>query len=151
MTRMTLLPRAAVALLLGVAAAACTDDPEPGSPAPPPRSVTPTATSPATTPTPTPTATSTPVPPAPDVLTQDDTGRTVTLPVGESTQLRFSGRWREAAPTVDGTAIVLVPVDYETDPGFRAWDVRAAEPGEALLHTAGPSGLRPVRITFRVR
>ncbi|MFE0251711.1 hypothetical protein [Streptomyces sp. NPDC059010] len=153
---MTLLPRAAVALLLGVAAAACTDDPQPRSPAPPTRSVTPTVTSPAKTPTPTPTSTpatptATPVPPAPDVLTQDDTGRTVTLSVGETTQLRFSGRWREVTPTVDGTAIVLVPVDYETDPGFRAWDVRAAEPGKAVLHTAGPPGPRPVRITFRVR
>ncbi|MDC0772330.1 hypothetical protein [Streptomyces sp. HD] len=155
---MTLVPRAAVALFLGVAAAACTDDPEPRSPAPPTHSVTPTASSPAVPPAPTPTRTptSTPatttaasVPPAPDVLTHDDTGRTVTLSVGETTQLRFSGRWREATPAVDGTAIVLVPVDYESDPGFRAWDVRAAEPGEAVLHAAGPPG--PVRIMFRVR
>ncbi|MDF3146602.1 hypothetical protein, partial [Streptomyces sp. T21Q-yed] len=88
---------------------------------------------------------------APAVLTQDDTGRTVTLPVGDTTQLRLSGRWRDATPTVDGTAIVLVPVDYETDPGFRAWDIRAAAPGEAVLHTTGHPGVRPLRITFRIR
>ncbi|MFE6624918.1 hypothetical protein [Streptomyces sp. NPDC057740] len=89
-------------------------------------------------------------PSAPAVLTQDDTGRTVTLALDDTTQLRLSGRWRETAPTVDGRAVVLVPVDYETDPGFRAWDVRAAEPGEAVLRTTGQEGLRPLRITFRV-
>ncbi|WP_128429872.1 hypothetical protein [Streptomyces cyaneus] len=144
---MTLLPRAAATLLLGVAAAACTDNSPPhSSPAP-----THTATS-RPTPTPTPAATTgTPVPTAPAVLTQDDTGRTVTLSLGDTTQLRLSGRWRETTPTVDGTAIVLVPVDYETDPGFRAWDIRAAAPGEAVLDTTGRPGLRPLRITFRIR
>lgn len=146
MTRTMLLPRVAAALLLGAAAAACTDSTDntpPHRPTPPARSATPT---------PTPTATAgTPVPPAPSVLTQDDTGRTVTLPLGDTTQLRLSGRWREATPTVDGRAIVLVPVDYESDPGFRAWDIRAAGPGEAVLHTTGRPGLRSLRITFQVR
>ncbi|MFI7407246.1 hypothetical protein ACIBU0_00995 [Streptomyces sp. NPDC049627] len=149
MTR-TLLQRAAAALLLVVAAAACTDGPPPHRPTPPAHTATP---SPDPAPTPTRTAvTATPVPSAPAVLTPDDTGRTVPLRLGDSTQLRLSGRWREATPTVDGTAIVLVPVDYETDPGFRAWDARAAEPGEAVLHTTGHSpGLPPLRITFQVR
>lgn len=156
MTRMTLLPRAAAALLLGVAAAAgCTDSPPPHRPSQPSHKVTPTPAVTAPTPTPTtPTVTpttATPVPPAPAVLTQDDTGRTVALPLGDTTQLRLSGRWREATPTVDGTAIVLVPVAYESDPGFGAWDIRAAGPGEAVLHTTGAPGLRAVRITFRVR
>ncbi|MFE7270911.1 hypothetical protein [Streptomyces sp. NPDC057623] len=150
---MTLLPRAAAALLLGVAAAACTDTPEPNRPAPPTRTATPAPT-PTATPTPTaaPTpAPATPVPPAPAVLTQKDTGRTVTLPLGDATQLRLSGRWRAATPAVDGTAIVLVPVDYESDPGFRAWDIRAASPGEAVLRSTGGPGPRALRITFRVR
>ncbi|MFE7216137.1 hypothetical protein ACFY0A_28580 [Streptomyces sp. NPDC001698] len=145
MTRMMLLPCGAAALLLGVAAAACTNNPPPHRQAPPAHTATPT-------PTPTPAATNaTPVPPAPAVLTQDDTGRAVTLRLGDTTQLRLSGRWREATPTVDGTAIVLVPVDYETDPGFRAWAIRAAGPGEAVLHTTGRPGLRPLRITFQIR
>ena len=145
MTRMMLLPRAAVALLLGAAAAACTDDPAPHRPAPPARTSAPTLA-------PAPTATSAaPVPSAPAVLTQDDAGRTVTLPLGGTAQLRFSGPWRKATPTVDGTAIVLVPVAYERDPGFRAWDIRAAAPGEAVLHATGQPGLRPLRITFRIR
>lgn len=145
MTRMTLLPCAAATLLLGVAAAACTDDPPPKQPTPPTQSATATRT-------PTPSATTTPpAPPAPTVLTQDDTGRTVTLPLGDTLQLRLSGPWQQATPAVEGKAIVLVPVDHETDPGFRAWDVRATGRGEAVLHTAGGPGPRAVRITFRVR
>ncbi|KOG16967.1 hypothetical protein [Streptomyces viridochromogenes] len=160
---MTLLPRAAAALLLGVAAAACTDTPAPTRPTPtPPSHTAPPTPRPTATPTPIPThiPTPTPVPtpapttatpaPAPAVLTQDDTGRTVPLPLGDATQLRLSGSWRAATPTVDGTAIVLVPVDYESDPGFRAWDIRAAAPGEAVLHTTGGPGRRALRITFRV-
>lgn len=140
MTRMTLLSRAAVTLLLGVAAVACTDDNSPPQqPTPPARTPTPSAT------------TASPAPPAPAVLTQDDTGRTVALPLGDTAQLRLSGRWREATPTLQGTAIVLVPVDYESDPGFGAWDIRAAAPGEAVLHTTGGPGPRALRITFRVR
>lgn len=145
------MPRAAAALLLGVAAAACTENPAPHRPDPPARTATPTV---APTVTATPTAaptTPSPAPSAPAVLTQDDTGRTVALRLGDTTQLRLSGRWRAATPTVDGTAIALVPVEYETDPGFRAWDVRAAEAGEAVLHTTGQPGPRPLRITFRVR
>ncbi|MEU6987869.1 hypothetical protein ABZ946_31315 [Streptomyces sp. NPDC046324] len=147
MTRATLLPRAAAALLLGVAAAACTDDASPPDRPPAP---TRTATS-ASTPTPAPEkATGTPVPAAPGVLTQEDAGRTFALRRGGTTRLHLSGRWREAAPAVDGTAIVLVPVEYETDPGFRAWDVRAAGQGEAVLRTTDRPGLRPLTITFRV-
>ncbi|MFD9033124.1 hypothetical protein ACFVZW_18525 [Streptomyces sp. NPDC059567] len=153
MTRKKLLPRAAAALLLGVAAAACTDEPPP-----PNRPTAPARTSPATpTPTPTPTTptptttTAAPAPPAPAVLTQDDAGRTLTLALGETSQLRLVGRWREVTPAVDGTAIVVVPVEFESDPGFRAWDVRATEKGETVLRTTERPGLRSLRITFRVR
>ncbi|WP_406064263.1 hypothetical protein OG462_35845 [Streptomyces sp. NBC_01077] len=162
MPRTTFLPRAAAALLLGVAAAACTDDAPQERPTPPARTST---RAPGSTPSPPPapattttapapaTTTAAPASPsaAPAVLTQDDTGRTVTLPLGDTTQLRLSGRWREAVPTVEGAAIVLVPVDFESDPGYRAWDVRAVGPGEAVLHTAGQPGLRSLRITFRIR
>ncbi|MFG2875550.1 hypothetical protein ACGFYU_11180 [Streptomyces sp. NPDC048337] len=150
---MRLLPRAAAALLLGAAAAACTDHPPPPRPDPPARTTTPTPAATTAVPVPpTPAATSAvPVPPAPAVLTQADNGRTVVLPLGAATQLRLSGRWQEATPTVDGTAIVLVPVDFETDPGFRAWDVHAAGPGKAVLHVPGRPGLTPLRITFLVR
>lgn len=151
MTRMTLLPRAAATLLLGVAAAACTDDTQRERPTPPARTSTPAPGSTATPPTPAPTTTAAaPASPsaAPAALTQDDTGRTFTLPLGDTTQLRLSGRWRAATPLVDGTAIALVPVDFESDPGFRAWDIRAVGPGVAVLHTSGQEG---VRITFRIR
>ncbi|MFF3843196.1 hypothetical protein [Streptomyces sp. NPDC001930] len=152
MPRTTLLPRVAVALLLGAAAVACADD------TPPVRTSAPnptlTATTPGSTAAPTPapaTTTAVPAPPAPAVLTQDDTGRTVTLPLGDTTRLHLSGRWRTATPTVDGTAIVLVPVDFESDPGFRAWEIRAVGPGEAVLRTAGQPDARSLRIAFRVR
>ncbi|KUO05085.1 hypothetical protein [Streptomyces caeruleatus] len=146
MTRTTLLPRAAVTLLLGVAAAAaCTDNSPPAASTSPTPTAAPTSTPMTTTATPEPSA-----PSAPAVLTPDDTGRTVTLALGDTTQLRLPGRWRETAPIVDGTAVVLVPVDYETDPGFRAWDVRAAKEGEAVLRTPGQQGLRSLRITFQV-
>ncbi|WP_338492120.1 hypothetical protein [Streptomyces sp. SJL17-4] len=159
--RKTLLTRTAATLLLGAAAVACADDAAPDRPTPPVRTSAPTPTptstsTPGSTPTPTPApATSTPAPATstagPAVLTQDDTGRTVTLPLGDTTQLRLSGSWRTATPAVDGTAIVLVPVDFESDPGYRAWDVRAVGPGEAVLRTAAQPGLRSLRITFRIR
>lgn len=147
MTRTTL-RHAAAALLLGVAAAACTDD----RPPTPTRTATSAPTS-TLTPAPTPTseeATGASVQAAPATLTQEDTGRTFALRRGGTTQLRLSGRWREATPSVDGAAIVLVPVEYETDPGFRAWDVRAAGPGEAVLRTTERPGMRPLDITFQV-
>ncbi|WP_395365635.1 hypothetical protein ACHGLA_32205 [Streptomyces sp. YH02] len=152
--RTTLLTRTAAALLLGAAAVACADDAAPDRPTPPVRTSAPTPT-PTSTTTAGSTPASTPAPTTstagPAVLTQDDTGRTVTLSLGDTTQLRFSGRWRTATPAVDGTAIVLVPVDFESDPGYRAWDIRAVGPGEAVLRTAAQPGPRSLRITFRIR
>lgn len=84
------------------------------------------------------------------VLTEGDSGRTVTLARGGTVQLRLSSRWRWEAPSADGDSIVLIRVDYESDPGFRAWEVRAVHPGNAVIRANGRPGPRSFRMTVHV-
>ncbi|MGW7412085.1 hypothetical protein [Streptomyces sp. NPDC054863] len=92
----------------------------------------------------------TPTPPTRLTLTQDDSGRTVTLAVGGVARLRLtdSARWAEAV--AEGPRVTLVPVDYESDPGFREWEVRAVRAGETAVRVAERGGGPGVRIGFRV-
>ncbi|GAA4893035.1 hypothetical protein ACFPM3_16875 [Streptomyces coeruleoprunus] len=135
---------AAVTLLLGVAAAtACTPAPEPAP--------SPTGATAAPAPTPPPRSTETPGEPAPRVLTEADTGSTVTLAPGDRTQLRLTARHRWEGPAVTGDAVELVPVLFETDPGYAAWDLHAVRTGRAVVTaTARPEGHR-VTLTVVVR
>lgn len=73
--------------------------------------------------------------PAPEVLTESDEGRFVLGP--EPVSLRLSSDWAWEAPMVDGTGIVLSPVDYLVDPGYVEWLVEAAGTGTATLTIAG--------------
>lgn len=84
------------------------------------------------------------------ILTEGDSGRTVTVGRGGTVQLRLSGRWRWEAPSVDGDSIVLVRLDYESDPGFRAWEVRAVHPGDAVIQANGRPGPRSFRMAVHV-
>ncbi|MBT2492984.1 hypothetical protein J7E96_31665 [Streptomyces sp. ISL-96] len=169
-TRVRPFRAAAVTLILGVAAAACTDPPELSGtsstttattarpwtsgtaelPSPPPAQPSPSQPS---LPQPSSSLPSSPVPSASSfVLTEDDSGRTVTLSSGVTARLRLDGRRRWTPPAVegDGAAVVLVPVDYETDPGFREWEVRAVRPGDAVIRTTGRPGPHHIDITVHV-
>jgi predicted secreted protein len=48
----------------------------------------------------------------------------------------------------DGPAATVVPVVYESDPGYQEWEVRAVRPGTAVVRAG--SGTRQIRITFTV-
>jgi hypothetical protein len=82
----------------------------------------------------------TPAPPpkqAPQVITEEDGGATVTLPVGGETNLRLSSEYVWGEPAVRGEAVRLTRVDYLQDPGFSEWVVMAVAPGKATIVAAG--------------
>ena len=83
---------------------------------------------------------STPLPPpkqAPQVITEEDSGSTVTLPVAGETNLRLSSEYVWGEPVVRGEAVQLARVDYLRDPGFSEWVVTAVAPGKATIVAAG--------------
>ncbi|CAM5349227.1 hypothetical protein GCM10010329_41090 [Streptomyces spiroverticillatus] len=123
----------AVALVLGVAATACArPEPAPG------RTLSASAPLPDLPSPPTPTRLS---------LTQDDSGRTLGLVAGGVALLRVTGPGVGEA-VADGPAVTVVPVEYESDPGYREWEVRAVREGTAVVRAGG--GTRQVSITFKV-
>ncbi|MET8404837.1 hypothetical protein [Streptomyces sp900116325] len=147
MTRMDMCRAAVVTLILGVAAAACSGSPESvpgggGTTEPSGGSSAPVSPAPPRTSEPGPSAST-------SIFTEVDSGP-VTLRTGATVQLRLSSRWRWEAPSVDGDSIVLVRVDYESDPGFRAWEVCAVHPGDAVIRTNGRPGPRSFRMTVHV-
>ena len=82
----------------------------------------------------------TPAPPpkqAPQVITEEDSGSTVTLPVGGETSLRLPSEYVWGEPAVRGEAVQLARVDYLRDPGFSEWVVTAVAPGKATILAAG--------------
>ncbi|MGW9131570.1 hypothetical protein [Streptomyces sp. NPDC055681] len=148
MTRMHMCRAAVVTLILGVAAAACTGTPES---APGGGGTTESSAGSSPPASPSPSRTSEPGPSAStSILTEGDSGRTVTLGRGGTVQLRLSGRWRWEAPSVGGDSIVLVRLDYESDPGFRAWEVRAVHLGDSVIRANGRPGPRSFRMTVHV-
>lgn len=74
---------------------------------------------------------------APQVLTEDDAGTSVQLPVGAETNLRLSNDYFWGEPGVRGEAVRLTRVDYIQDPGFSEWVVMAVAPGKATIVAAG--------------
>ena len=126
--------RRGVVAVVALAAMGCSGPPEPNA-APDPAE--PDATSPEQV---TPDASPVPGGPAPDtvaVLTEDDDGSEVALEVGERFALRFGHDWVWRAPQVDGAAVRVAPVQYESDPGFTEWSIEAAEPGTARIRVQG--------------
>jgi hypothetical protein len=78
------------------------------------------------------------------VLTEEDDGASFLLRVGETATLRLAGDWAWEEPVVEGDAVALVPVDYESDPGFAEWLVEAATAGTSVVSAAGePSCAEP--------
>jgi hypothetical protein len=83
---------------------------------------------------------STPPPPlkqAPQAITEEDSGSTVTLPVGGETNLRLSSDYVWGELAVRGEAVRTARVDYFQDPGFSEWVVMAVAPGKATIVAAG--------------
>ena len=78
-----------------------------------------------------PVSTTTEAPPgtAPEMLTEDDDGATVSLEPGAELPVRLGNDWVWDLPQVTGTAIELVPVDYAQDPGFTEWMVETRDAG----------------------
>lgn len=74
--------------------------------------------------------------PAPEFITEADEGRFALEPDG-SVSLRLSSDWAWDAPVVDGTGVVLTPVDYLVDPGYVEWLVEPVGAGTATLTVAG--------------
>ena len=96
--------------------------------------------------------------PAPSILTDEDDGRSVGLPLGTETSLRLDSAWFWDEPTLAGDAVELTRVDYLTDPGFMEWIVTARQPGDAVLTATGEPNCddssqcppRSIDIRFRV-
>ncbi|HEY6416994.1 MAG TPA: hypothetical protein VIX41_12165 [Acidimicrobiales bacterium] len=92
----------------------------------------------------------------PTMITETDSGRTLTLAPGSETSLRLSGEYEWSEPTVRGDAVQLTRVDYFQDPGFSEWIVRAVRPGTATIAArgtpdcAGQAGCPDTPLRFRV-
>lgn len=71
------------------------------------------------------------------VIQQSDSGRTLTLALGTSAQLRLPETMHWATPEVAGSAVTVTPVTFVRDPGYLAWTVQAVAAGEATITTSG--------------
>ena len=69
-------------------------------------------------------------PTSPDFLVPEDAG-TYSLGVGDRTALRLDSGASE--PQVDGAAVELVRVSFESDPGYEQYDIIGRERGEATV------------------
>jgi hypothetical protein len=75
--------------------------------------------------------------PAPQTITEVDSGDSFTLGLGSETRLRLSGKYEWSEPTVRGDAVELAPVDYFQDPGFSEWTVLGARAGTETIAARG--------------
>lgn len=76
-------------------------------------------------------------PASPRVITERDSGETFTIKRTTSTVLRLGRKWVWTQPKVRGGAVVLAPIDYETDPGFKAWQITRRAAGTARITAYG--------------
>ena len=87
--------------------------------------------------------------PAPDAITEAHAGATFALRAGDTVPLRLTSDVAWTGAEVDGGAVVLSPVDYFQDPGFREWEVRAVAPGTATVRAEG-DGREPFEVVLVV-
>lgn len=73
--------------------------------------------------------------PVPRFIGPAEDGRTFAMNVGETTTLRLTDP-QSPEPEVEGTAVLLIPVANVADGGAREWEVRAVEPGSAVVRSA---------------
>jgi len=87
----------------------------------------------------------TPLPGAPLLVTNADSGRHVTLHVGQAFQVRLRDRsW--SLPVVNGAILQIAPLNEMLVRGLTGWNYRAIAPGQTTLTTMGsclpaPSGI----------
>ncbi|MGU3644581.1 hypothetical protein ACLBXX_06390 [Microbacterium sp. C23T] len=74
--------------------------------------------------------------PAPRFIGPADDGRTFAMTVGQTTTLRITDA-EAPEPEAVGTAVLLIPVTNVTAAGAREWEVRAVEPGTAVVRSTG--------------
>jgi hypothetical protein len=82
-------------------------------------------------------------------ITQRSTGKTFHLGKGETATLRLSNRWRWTDPFVSTKAVVLTPVEYFVDPGFREWKIDARKVGRATIRSVGKPGCSACALATR--
>ncbi len=85
------------------------------------------------------------------IVTQAWNGRTVELDRGRMARLRLSEHWRWTTPRVAGDTVKLVRVDYEVDPGYREWEIRAVARGTSTIRATRMPGAVRFVVTIRVR
>lgn len=131
-------------LTLAGALAACSGAPNLGAltPVPDLPTVLPVPPGAAATPT---TAAAGNTAPAPLLLTQGDSGKTLTMKVGQMLQLRLRDR-RWSGPVVDQKILAIAPMNEMLMQGTYGWNYRAVAPGQTTLTTEGacipgPSGI----------
>jgi hypothetical protein len=71
------------------------------------------------------------------VITERDSARTITLARTGRAELRLDNRWTWSAPRVHGRAAVLVPIDYERNPGYSAWKIQRRGAGSVKITSWG--------------
>ena len=125
-----------VAALAGCAGCASGGPPGTGAPVPEPTSSGPP---PSATPAPAPSEPSpsaTAAAPVPRFIGPAEDGRTFAMTPGQTTTLRLTDP-SAPEPEVEGAAVLLIPIANVADGGAREWEVRAVEPGDAVLRSAG--------------
>jgi hypothetical protein len=77
-------------------------------------------------------------PTLPAVITESAGGKTFTMRRTTQAVLRLGHRWNWTQPRVRGTkAVVLTPVDYESDPGFKEWRIVRRRAGTSRITAYG--------------
>ena len=74
---------------------------------------------------------------APRVITESHSGKTFTLKRSSRSVLHLSNKWNWTQPKVRGGAVALSPIDYESDPGFKAWQITRRAAGTAKITAYG--------------
>lgn len=76
------------------------------------------------------------------VITERDSGETLTFSMATHATLRLSTAYTWQEPRVSSTAIALEPVQYFRDPGYVEWNIRVIKPGSAQISSAGTPNCR---------
>ena len=74
---------------------------------------------------------------APAVITESHSGKTFTLKRGSHPVLRLANKWNWTQPKVRGGTVVLSRISYESDPGFKAWQITRRSAGTAKITAYG--------------
>ena len=95
---------------------------------------------------------------APRVITESHSGRTFTLKRTSSSVLRLSNKWNWTQPKARGGTVVLSRINYESDPGFKAWQITRRAAGTAKITASGrpncdgcSRAARSFKLTLNVR